>query len=38
MMKTMAELNQINRFQEIPYEGLLCDIVWADPIDDDVAD
>lgn len=35
--KTMDSVTAINRFVEIPIEGLLCDIVWADPLDDDVA-
>ncbi len=38
LMKTLDSVNEVNRFSEIPLEGLICDIVWADPIDDDVAD
>jgi len=37
-MKSIAEINKINRFQEVPLEGLLCDILWSDPIDDEMAD
>jgi serine/threonine-protein phosphatase 2B catalytic subunit len=37
-MKTLEEINKVNRFQEVPLEGLLCDILWSDPIDDDIAD
>jgi serine/threonine-protein phosphatase 2B catalytic subunit len=38
LMKTLESVNEVNRFSEIPLEGLICDIVWADPIDDDIAD
>ena len=31
---SLSELNELNRFMEIPAEGLLCDIMWADPLDD----
>jgi serine/threonine-protein phosphatase 2B catalytic subunit len=27
-------LNKINRFVEPPLSGLLCDILWADPVED----
>jgi serine/threonine-protein phosphatase 2B catalytic subunit len=27
------EINQIQRNQEIPLSGALCDICWADPVD-----
>lgn len=37
-MKTLESVNEVSRFSEIPLEGMLCDIVWADPIDDEVAD
>lgn len=26
---------EINRFQEVPFEGLFCDIVWSDPVADE---
>jgi len=29
-----GEINDINRFQEPPLSGLLCDLLWADPVDD----
>lgn len=38
LMKTLESVNDVSRFSEIPLEGMLCDIVWADPIDDEVAD
>ena len=28
------DIHRINRFCEIPKQGLFCDLVWADPIDD----
>ena len=37
-MKTIESVNDVNRFGEIPLEGLIWDIVWADPIDDEIAD
>ncbi len=37
-MKSIAEINKVNRFQEVPLEGLLCDILWSDPINDEMAD
>lgn len=27
-------LNKINRFIEPPLSGLLCDLLWADPVED----
>ena len=38
MMKNLETINAVNRFAEVPLEGLICDILWADPIDDEVAD
>mmetsp|Transcript_26338 Transcript_26338/g.25519 ORF Transcript_26338/g.25519 Transcript_26338/m.25519 type:complete len:141 (-) Transcript_26338:657-1079(-) len=32
-----SEINNINRFQEPPLSGLLCDLLWADPVDDNMA-
>ena len=28
----------INRFMEVPFEGLFCDLMWADPTPDKEAD
>ena len=36
-MKTLDEINEVDRFQEIPLQGLLCDILWSDPLEDDIA-
>lgn len=38
LMKSIQEINTVNRFCEIPIEGIICDIVWSDPIEDDIAD
>jgi serine/threonine-protein phosphatase 2B catalytic subunit len=35
--KSIESVNAVNRFQEIPIEGLICDIVWADPMEDEEA-
>jgi diadenosine tetraphosphatase ApaH/serine/threonine PP2A family protein phosphatase len=37
-MKALEEINTVNRFQEVPLEGVLCDLLWSDPIDDEIAD
>ena len=28
---TIAEIQQVNRFRDIPDEGLMCELMWADP-------
>ena len=33
----VEEINLVDRFQEVPLKGLLCDLLWADPIQDDQA-
>lgn len=30
-LKELKQINEIKRPQEIPQEGLLCDLLWADP-------
>ncbi len=32
-LKSIKELNTINRFKEPPKQGVFCDILWSDPID-----
>ena len=31
---TLDELKKINRFQDIPRKGLMCDLLWSDPRDE----
>lgn len=31
----LSQINTLNRFQEPPKSGALCDIVWSDPIEND---
>merc|ERR1719436_634023 len=37
-LPTVRAINRINRFSEPPREGLLCDLLWSDPLEpkDDV--
>ncbi|KAF4724634.1 Serine/threonine-protein phosphatase 2B catalytic subunit alpha, variant 2, partial [Perkinsus olseni] len=30
-LNSLADFNNINRFQEPPRQGLFCDILWSDP-------
>lgn len=32
-LQTVEDVNRINRFREIPSRGLMCDLLWADPIE-----
>lgn len=36
-LKKLEQINEINRFEEVPLDGIFCDLVWADPMDDDQA-
>lgn len=36
-LKKMETLEKLNRFKEPPTEGLFCDLLWADPLDDNNA-
>ena len=36
-LKELNQINEINRRQEVPLQGLLCDLLWADPMDDQEA-
>jgi len=33
----LNQIEKINRFQEVPLEGIFCDLLWADPLPDDRA-
>jgi diadenosine tetraphosphatase ApaH/serine/threonine PP2A family protein phosphatase len=34
----LSQINEIDRFVEPPGEGLLCDLLWSDPIDEATGD
>ena len=34
-LDTVDHVQQLNRFQEIPHEGPMCDLMWSDPEDID---
>ena len=36
-LNKIEEINQIDRFAEIPLDGIFCDLMWADPLDDELA-
>ncbi len=31
-INTLDDIREVDRFSEVPTEGLLCDILWADPL------
>lgn len=33
----VEEINKFNRFIEVPLEGMFCDLLWSDPMGDDLA-
>lgn len=33
-LNTLDDLRQINRFREPPTHGIMCDLLWADPIEE----
>lgn len=30
-IEKIDEIHQLDRFQETPHEGALCDLLWTDP-------
>ena len=36
-MQQIEDINKIERFMEIPEQGMLCDIMWSDPLSDEAA-
>lgn len=36
-LSKLDQINSIDRFQEIPLDGIFCDLLWADPMDDEEA-
>jgi serine/threonine-protein phosphatase 5 len=28
----IADIKKVDRFREIPDDGIMCDLLWADPI------
>jgi diadenosine tetraphosphatase ApaH/serine/threonine PP2A family protein phosphatase len=34
-IKNLDDIKKIDRFKEIPKTGLFCDLMWADPVDND---
>eukprot|EP00775_Hariotina_reticulata_P008361 gene8361-8545_t len=32
-MDTVDQINQLHRFEEVPHEGPMCDLLWSDPDD-----
>lgn len=36
-MKKVTGINSINRFIEPPLSGMICDILWSDPAEDEEA-
>ncbi|KAK6466001.1 Metallo-dependent phosphatase-like protein [Scheffersomyces coipomensis] len=33
-LKTLKDIERIDRFQEPPHSGLFCDLIWSDPIEE----
>eukprot|EP01084_Bolivina_argentea_P035555 65933_1 len=34
-ISTLRDIEDLDRFQEVPREGPFCDLLWADPVDDE---
>jgi len=33
----LEQIDKLNRFQEVPLDGIFCDLLWADPMTDEIA-
>jgi serine/threonine-protein phosphatase 2B catalytic subunit len=31
-LRDIEDISKITRFKEVPFKGLMCDLLWADPI------
>jgi len=36
-LSKLDQIDKINRFQEVPLDGLFCDLLWSDPLSDELA-
>lgn len=36
-LSKLDQIDKINRFVEVPLDGLFCDLLWSDPLADEVA-
>jgi len=34
-LKTLDDINKIDRFKEPPKQGIFCDLLWSDPVDNE---
>lgn len=34
-LKTLDDIKKLDRFKEPPRQGLFCDLLWSDPVDND---
>lgn len=34
-IKNIEDIKKIDRFKQIPKSGTFCDLMWADPVDND---
>jgi len=37
-IRSLHEIKDINRFEEVPREGAFCDLLWSDPVDESKED
>jgi serine/threonine-protein phosphatase 2B catalytic subunit len=37
LSRVEEQVNRVNRFQEVPLEGMFCDLLWSDPLPDELA-